>query len=564
MRALTLSLLAVTAALAGCSSDPCDGKSGTCIAARIEGAIPSLTQLRITVDGLGTKSSPDPAGAAFTLPVKVAIVLPPSEDSPTEITIDALDGARVVGTSGAVLVAFSPGQKQSQTFTLTGGSPPDGGGNDLAGGDMEPPPGQISFNATAFTFPATERGMVSPPQMVRISNRTAMEQTISVTQFDASFGMADEFDVKFDASCNDQASMGVRIAAGANCDGMIAFKPAAGGTRQARIPLTASNGQMFELMFQGQGLRGWSSLNVPGNPQLEAVTGFDNPLELIVAGHDTSGTPIWIYDERDQRWGRDAASGIVTKNIFSLETVDDGTSRRLFAGGDDNTLYVSKDGADFQAITAPFGAGSILRTMAVNQNKTYLYVGTDGGIWARYNLVDVAAGWQGPYSWQGLIKFVPGGQGIEIIGVADAKVSALYNVTDTMPIALSTPPVGGFPRGLTGGWLGADGSNRPRLWVVGAPDTILAWGNTATPYVTESINSTVRNPSAVAGRWNAMANGFDLYMVGAFGPAVLKRGPNGMWNEVAVPGNSGRNGIWVSPSGEVVTIGVNGETTLFY
>jgi len=566
MRALTLALVTTLATLSGCSSDPCDGKSGTCISARVEGAIPSLTQLRINVDGLGAKSSPDPAGSAFSLPVKVAIVLPPTATSPARVTIEALDGARVVGSSATVAVTFTPGQKQSQTFTLSPGAGPDlgGGTDDMGPGDMQPPPGQISLSATMFTFPATERGKISSPQMLRVTNRTSMEQTITVADVDANFGMGEDFDVKFDQTCQDQALMGIRIAAGGNCDGMITFKPGAGGTRRAMIPLVASNGQTFTLMFQGQGLRGWTSITIPGGPSLEAVSGFVNPLEFIVVGHDFSGTPIWIYDERNGTWARDPAQRMPSKNLFSVETVDDGTSRRLYVGGDDNTLYLSTDGADFVSFPAPFTGSSVfLRSIAVNQSKTKLYVSTDNGTWARFDIA--LKTWDGPYAWPTkLVRFVSGTQGVEVLGVGFSSVAALYSPTDTAPGEISGGPIGPL-MGMTNAWMGADGSNRPRVWGVGDPRNILVWPNTGMMPMAESfMNSALMNPRAIAGRWNGNANDFDLYIVGAFGPVIAKRGQNGVWGDISVPGGNARTAIWVSPAGDVATVGFNSETTLFY
>jgi hypothetical protein len=571
MRARTLAPLVLVAALAtvsGCSSDPCDGKPGTCISARIEGNVASLTQLRISVDGAGQRTSPEPAGAAFSLPVKLAIVLPPSVTSPARVTIDALDGGRVAGTSGPTDIAFTPGSRVARTFTLS----PSGGGPDMngdrmdMGGDMTPPPGQISFSQTTFNFPPTERGRISPPQTTRISNRTTMQQRVGLAPADLSTQSPQDFDVRPDPACDDPAGMGVVIPANGECDLTITFKPGAAGFRSAELPLQATNGQMFTLKFQGQGLRGWVSMNIPGNPPLEAVSGFDNPLEFIAVGHDPNDTPIWIYDPANG-WSRDAAQRMPSRNLFAVATVDDGVNRRLFVAGDGNVLYESIDGGDFASFPAPFAAGAIIRSIAVNPSKTKLYLVADGNNWARYDIATKS--WGGPFAWpDALSTFVGGAGGIEVVGLGakatgDGYAAALYSDTQTIPNELARPGAMPWPK-LAGGWIGADGSNVPRLFAAAEPQFILFWANTGMPFATEGFtDTTLRSPRAIGGRWNRMANDFDAYAVGAFGPVITKR-MNGTWSNITVPGNQARFGIWVSEAGDVVTIGFNGETTLFY
>lgn len=306
-------------------------------------------------------------------------------------------------------------------------------------------------------------------------------------------------------------------------------------------------------------------MNVPGNPQLEAVSGFDDPLELIAVGHDAVGTPIWIFDPTTNGWSRETAGGVSSRNLFAVATVDDGVSRRLYVGGDDGRLYQSTDGADFVAFPSPFPTTDFIRSIAVNPAKTKLYVAADGNRWARFDIA--VKTWEGPYTWPyGLSSFVGGAAGIEVMGVgggANSAAAVLLTIASTNPSELPRPGAAPWPN-LRGGWIGVDGSNMPRLFVAAEPATILAWSNTGTPYASEAFSDVnLRIPWAIGGRWNPVTNAFDVYAVGEFGPVITKR-MNGTWNNITVPGSQARYGIWVSAAGDVVTIGSNGETTLFY
>ncbi|MCU1282242.1 MAG: hypothetical protein JWM53_5788 [bacterium] len=130
-------LIIVSALLAGaCSTpDPCAGKSGTCIAARVEGNAQNLMQTRVTLpDGRSTLTQA--SAGAIKLPAQFAILIGDMVPaSPFVVQLDGIrGGATVASDSQTVSLA---GTRGSVKFTLNeaggGGS---GGGGGGSGGDM--------------------------------------------------------------------------------------------------------------------------------------------------------------------------------------------------------------------------------------------------------------------------------------------------------------------------------------------------------------------------------------------------------------------------------------------
>jgi FG-GAP repeat len=126
---LRLASLLMMAAAAGCHSsgtaDPCGGMSGVCVTAHVEGNVTGLEQLRFVL------LQPSPAAAlvpdspsAFSLPVKVGIVLPAGAGSNFDLQLEGLDGS---GTA----IAFDSqhvdvvSNRAKVTFTLDTGTAPD-------------------------------------------------------------------------------------------------------------------------------------------------------------------------------------------------------------------------------------------------------------------------------------------------------------------------------------------------------------------------------------------------------------------------------------------------------
>ncbi|HEX6838979.1 MAG TPA: fibronectin type III domain-containing protein [Polyangia bacterium] len=91
----TLAVLFALAAVGCDSSDPCAGRSGTCIALTVQGTATGLDALAVTVDQPTTKTETTPM-RALSLPVTLGLHLPGSVDGAVDIDVAALAGGAVV------------------------------------------------------------------------------------------------------------------------------------------------------------------------------------------------------------------------------------------------------------------------------------------------------------------------------------------------------------------------------------------------------------------------------------------------------------------------------------
>ena len=127
MRYAIVAVLTVSA----CSApDPCAGKSGTCIAAHVDGNAHDLTQARVTLpDGRVTVTQA--SSGAIKMPSQFAILIADNVPaSPFALQLDGIRGGAVVA-SDSENVSLS-GTRGSVKFTLNEG----GGGSGGGGGDM--------------------------------------------------------------------------------------------------------------------------------------------------------------------------------------------------------------------------------------------------------------------------------------------------------------------------------------------------------------------------------------------------------------------------------------------
>jgi cysteine-rich repeat protein len=128
--------IAVVILIAGCAAntDPCNGKTGTCIGLHVVGSIAKLDQLAFTLQAnTKVERTPNPP-ANMTLPVKVALFPPAGTTGTVHISADAFDAGKIVGhgEADATLV----GGRAQQTLTLSPSSGGDMATHDLAGADL--------------------------------------------------------------------------------------------------------------------------------------------------------------------------------------------------------------------------------------------------------------------------------------------------------------------------------------------------------------------------------------------------------------------------------------------
>lgn len=128
-------LIAPVLMVAACSTpDPCAGKSGTCISARVEGNAHDLTQARVTLpDGRVTVTQA--SSGSIKLPAQFAVLIsdnvPPS---PFALQLDGLRGGSVVASDTENVTLA--GTRGSIKFTLNEGGGGGAGGDGGGGADM--------------------------------------------------------------------------------------------------------------------------------------------------------------------------------------------------------------------------------------------------------------------------------------------------------------------------------------------------------------------------------------------------------------------------------------------
>jgi hypothetical protein len=137
MRACVMMIVAV---LAGCASDPCTGRPGTCIALRVEGNVPNLDRIAVTVDQPVVKTQSTPQ-MSISLPIDIGLNLPESVSGDVNIVVVGYTQDNPVAQgSGRATVVDHRGRA---TVSLGGGV------------DVSPPMAMVPA-ARAQTFTASE------------------------------------------------------------------------------------------------------------------------------------------------------------------------------------------------------------------------------------------------------------------------------------------------------------------------------------------------------------------------------------------------------------------------
>jgi len=551
-------LLAVL--VAGCNAvDPCDGLAGTCISARVEGPLMGLDGLLVSVAVAQTpQMMTSTPGGRFELPVRLAILLPPTATSPVTMGVDALANGQDVGSSGPVSVAFTPNAKTAVTFVvhaLGGGD----GGNDSGGdgsvGDAMPdgpPPGVVSFVPSSIDYGTIDRGTMSPTHVITLYNNTTHAVMTTSTPMPTGDAMLFNIDTS-KTTCFGGAGMNVQLMlpAGGSCTIGFIFAPQKAGDFMMDVQATFDDGESAGFSLTGHARPVWSAENVSGLPSLTAVWGSsDGDLWAVgngpTAEHST-GNGIWqpmnsgINAALNAVWGVDAQhiwAGGAGGNVFfgtggnawSSQVAASCTVRGLWMR-DVNTGFGATDCGGNGQITR-FSGGTWTNTLISNAPNPFLAV-------CGFGQRNVAVG----YSAQFYSTDANGGSW--------SSSSGLFT---------------GYTGHLRGCWL----SDLNTVWVVGDAGTGIIGiyrcvANGANWTCThETAGPMTQNLSAVSGRVTATAGVLDLYAVGPLGNMLLHSDGTGTWTPVTLPNNQAMNGVWVSPTGTVVAVGFNGEINHYY
>ena len=529
--------------LAGCgAADPCAGITGTCIAARVEGSIAGLDQLRISVEGFVLpRMTPVPA-SGFSLPVLLAITLPAKITGPTKITIHGLSAGQVIATSGVQSLDISAGAHTSASFTLRALNQTDGGTGDMPnipdGGvpDMALPPG-VSISPTTFNFPDTNRTVTSPTTLtLTITNNS--DKPVKFLNV-SSTGEMNSFKT-IDAMTTCDLTGMKAIAAGGTCAMVISFTPAISGALSQTNTGMFDNGMTLSFTLSGTGLPWWSAEYVTAAKTLSAVWG-SSASDVYAVGSDPS-TPIY-HSTGDGNWDT-YSTGITAKKLFAVYGAD---AQHVWAGGEAGTFFSSTGGGGWIPEMAPTSmanvrgiwAGSPTDVWAVNDAGDILH---SSGIGLGFQLVVTVP--------SPLYAIAGRGAAMDVAAVGQAGQIFLGTSNWTMPI-LPSPAVP-----LRGIWYLPMQSD---FFIAGDVDPMsnlaIIWHRMGGNLFPDDSGGAARGLNAVSGRIDPMTMKPDIYSCGFLGGEARHSTGNFKWQLIGLPTHAALYGVWVAPTGEVFMVG---------
>jgi hypothetical protein len=542
---MTRAMLIIAAvALGGCSSNPCDGRGASCVNALVQGYSGALDQLRITIDQPSATSTTTPnPPSSFTLPVKVALVLPSGTTGTVNVGVEGLSSQQVVASTSRAVTLPSSG---TVTFTLAASS---GGGDDLS---MPPSDlaGIVSVAPSSFNFSVNRGG--SDTKTFHVGNGT----TAPVTATPALNGNG-AFTISSDGCA------GAMLDVGAGCDVVVKFAPTVSGTGIATMLTVAGAG----ASITGDAKPAWSvESGPPTSLALHAIVGDAGRYYLTgsIAGMNSQ---VWTS----------SGNGTWTVSTFVFSSTDQLTSvahagANTYAGGLNGVW--SSGPSPWAAQAVPSGDGGA--------GVSGLYVNPDAGF---------AVGPAGIFQFNGTawVMSGPGGGdgGAALINaIASDGNHALFAVgnnaigysgdtsgTWTGAIALNAAS-GAAATTLRGVWM-PRGGTLLKAWAVGDTSDVSMAGTIFTvdrATFTGAKDNTTTLPAGTNfyGVHGSYVGGvIRMYAVGAPGtvgnpsPVGTSNG-NGTWQPETVPASVALRAVWVSDGVDVFAVGDAGTILHYY
>jgi hypothetical protein len=553
--------LLIAALASGCAADPCDGVSGTCLSARVEGNVGMLDQLRIAVSELNTTmSSPVSAGATFGLPVRLAIELPASVGTSAHITVSGELAGSQVASSGAQVVMLNANGKTSHTFTLMGAVgdagigdlavPSDGGGSDM------PPPGVVSVLPASSTIPDVPRNGVSGKVTLTFTNNTTAART--ATMITESIAGGGPFSPDISSTCPlNMTTMTLQpVPAMSSCTLVMTVKTSKSGTFTDTFTVTLDDGESVMFTLNAKVTPIWVPEFAGGTTTTLYGVWGDTPTDVYAVGADPS-SPIW-HTNGNGTWNP-SGSGLGGLTFYSITG---GDATHLWAGSDLGQIFFSSGNQSWASTSNPDA-------------------GATGAV-------------------RGISAGSPTGGALEAYAVTDADQVMLWNgsiwslsYTATQPLyAVSTDTVkrGQYSYSTivgNGGYMGFNGNGCPGFCGLPSPVTTTlrgTWNNGGTEMYAVGDPAAAGGPGTIVhiswaptgfmprqeapgmnGNLTAISgNGANIYVVGALGNRILHSTGNGVWNQITTPNNAEMNGVYAFPSGEVYAVGLNGQVNHLY
>jgi hypothetical protein len=461
----------LAAAIGGCSSNPCDGRGASCVNALVQGYAGMLNQLRITIDQPSATSTTTPnPPSSFTLPVKVALVLPPGTSGALTVDIDGLSSQQVVASAAPRTITVP--SKDTITFTLMPGTG-DGGTDDLSA----PPSdlaGIVSVVPSSFNF-SVGRGS-SDTKMFHVGNGTTAQVAASpALAGNAAFSIASD------------GCAGAMLDPGTGCDVTVKFSPTVTASALATTLTVAG----VSSSVTGDANAAWTS----ETPASAATTAFralgsrSTAQQLAGGAHVDPNNTFRIFASSGATWSQfgpqppddvnglapvDGGTLVVTptgifrsdSNAFNSELSNDPASplRGVIAGFSFGDVAVGSAGIYRNSGTGWFndgpghGDGGVTGINAVATDGTYIYCVTVGAAIYRgqpmasftpYTPVQSAAGGIFNAVW------VPPGAGPSNVWVV-ANDATIWHIPSNF-VSADQPVQDTVPAGVSGSLFGIDG-----------------------------------------------------------------------------------------------------------
>ena len=556
---MRLVLLALV--LSGCAPDPCDGVSGTCLSARVEGAVSALDQLRITVDGVGKMSSPSSPGDTFSPPVRLAIALPQQVGASALITIDGLLSGSQVASSGAQTVPLAANGRAVYTFTLMAGIGGDGGGSDGSGSDGGSDlssddggnadlAGVVSVSPSSNTIPDVPRNGTSGKVTFTITNNTSSVRT--ATTVNHSLANA-PFQPDPSSTCPLNAMGLGTLPARSSCTLILAMKTRMSGSYTDHVTVTLDDGETLAFTVMGKVTPTWTiEVAGSGQTQLMAVWG-SSPTDVYAVGSD----PTWpvLHSAGTGQW-MPYGNGLGVRMLYSIAGAD---PQHVWTGSDAGMILSSVGGPNW----IPDGSSGL------NGRVTGIWAASPNLAWAVTDVGNVAMVDPSGTNWASQTTLNPlyavhGSAGIPYVAGSGGLLGTVQNgVFQGIPTGTSTtfhavwqaPPTTAQPRG--------------DVWAAGNPvaasmPPVIVHLHTVTGTVTmESPGNSLGVILGISGRLDPLTGMLDIWMVGSLNELLHSDG-SGTWTPVPAPTTMALSNVFVFPTGEAYAAGQGGQVLHLY
>jgi hypothetical protein len=540
--------------VSGCAADPCDGVSGICLSARVEGSVGMLDQLRIAVDGVGTMSSPVTPGASFGLPVKLAIGLPASVGSSARITVGGELAGAEVASSGAQTVPLNPNGRASYTFTLLGGAGDGGGDLSLTDGNADLTMPGVTISPSMATIPPVARNGVSGKVTFTITNNTSMPRTpMAVMETIPGGG---PFSPDMSSTCP-LSNMGINpLPAMTSCTLVMTIKTSKTLTVSDTFTVPLDDGENIVFTINGSVTPIWSQ-EVSGSATSFTAVWASGPTDWWAVGKAAGGAcPVW-HSNGDAQWNASCGSGANAMTSSNLYSVGGSAANDVWLGADLEMLWHTTDaGLNWTQtslpMTTPQPITGIYSWDAADQWAT----DSIGVIWCTHTGVTVFGMCSSPPAGSVAPTFLYGftsasGKTLTVGGPSGALWTAQAGAT------WNNISIGGSVT-INGAWSTPSTKDQ---FIVGVDTT----NNTGVIKHVVSGNAMSETPGnsmgglfGISGRMiDATAGTFEVLAVGGIGNQVLYSKGNGQWSQMPTMGSADR-AVFMTADGQAVAVGSGG------